>query len=306
MSKRIQRTKLGGRIVRAAMLLALALVVVGCEDDLLNDPTFRQWCGDKLCSWTLESGKVQRAPTWHRDDYGVEFVDAPTAISQVVDKSAKCLLFTSVANVDPVAQMTVEIDFNDDGSTDYVWPVPSAAWREVQTLITAPPAYSGFKITVRKAGSGHAVLAQMRLQSVDECDAGAAVKLQHLALGTTCGDADSCESGVCCRAAFGFSVCSECCSAGLTCLGPRCASACSADQRCDDTVEDPTSGKVWLACRALLPKGARCRTSSECQSGFCTPSRKSAERGVMHPGCAKGSAATDCAPETDDGGNRCQ
>src|SRR5262245_25445423 len=130
-------------VFQLLLVLGLALTVVGCDVDVLQDPTFRQWCGEKLCSWSLDEGSIRRAPTWHRDDYGVDFVDTPTIISQIVaDTSPQCLLFTTVADVDPTAQMTVEIDFNNDGTADYVWAVPSAAWREVKTLVSAPLAYT--------------------------------------------------------------------------------------------------------------------------------------------------------------------
>src|SRR5687768_13249661 len=103
-------------------ILALALAVVsggllvaGC-DDVLEDPTFRMWCGESLCSWKLESGSVRRAPTWHKKDHGVELVDTPTAISQETTKTPKCLEFTTIADVEPGAQVTIGVDFNRDGT----------------------------------------------------------------------------------------------------------------------------------------------------------------------------------------------
>lgn len=295
-------------IFQAFVVFGLALTIVGCDEDVLQDPTFRQWCGDKLCSWTLEAGTIRRAPTWHRDDYGVEFNDTPTIISQVVvDKNPKCLLFTTVADVDPRAQMTVEIDFNDDGSTDYVWPVPSASWRQVQTLVSAPEAYKGFKFTIKKSGPGRAVLAQMRVQSTDSCNRATAVRLKNLALGETCGDSSECTSGVCCSGTFFVApVCSTCCDSRLPCKGEGCHGDCAANQRCDKGEKDEDTARSWLTCRTLLDSGQPCRAGTDCASNECIPSTE--HKALLPPdgGCAPDASPEECGPEILYGGYVCK
>jgi len=264
---------------------------------VLEDPTFRQWCGDRLCSWALEAGAVRRAPTWHEEDYGVEFTATPTVISQVVDQNPSCLLFTTVADVDPRAQVTVEIDFNDDGSTDYTWAVPSASWRQVQTLVTAPLGYSGFKFTIRKSGSGRAVLAQMRVQSTKGCDKRAAVKLVNLELGEACGDSSDCKSGVCCTGVFSPAVCSNCCSPTLPCKGEGCNGSCPGNQRCDAVGRNEETARSWLTCRVLFEPGHACANDHDCASNACVQS--TAHHAWLPPpgGCAPGSPAEECGPE---------
>src|SRR5688572_27790724 len=106
------------RIFLFALLLSmLGVLIAGC-DDVVDDPTFRMWCGESLCSWKLEAGSIRRAPTWHKKDHGVEFEATPTIISQDTTKSPKCLEFTTIADVEPGAQMTIGVDFNRDGTIE--------------------------------------------------------------------------------------------------------------------------------------------------------------------------------------------
>ena len=60
-----------------AVVSAFGLVTLGgdCDGDIVQDPTFRDWCGDSLCAWHLDDGKVQPVPTWNADDLGVSFVE---------------------------------------------------------------------------------------------------------------------------------------------------------------------------------------------------------------------------------------
>jgi hypothetical protein len=216
-------------------------------------------------------------------------------------------LFTTVADVDPRAQMTVEIDFNDDGSTDYVWPVPSASWRQVQTLVSAPRAYTGFKFTLKKSGPGRAVLAQMRVQSTDACDSKNAVKLHDLALGETCGESSECSSGVCCSGSFFTpAVCSLCCDARLPCKGEGCHGDCAANQRCDKAEKDEDTGRAWLSCRTLLGSGQPCRNYTDCASNACVQS--TAHEALLPPdgGCSPGATPEECGPEILYGGYVCK
>ena len=153
-------------------VLAFGLAALGgdCDGDIVQDPTFRDWCGDVLCAWNKDAGSVQPAPTWNEHDLGVSFAETPTQISQVTtESSAPCILFTSVADIDPAADMSVSVDFNSDGSFESTTPIGSTQWERVQTVIAAPSAYQGITFVIRKAGTGTAILAEMRIQSSSDC-----------------------------------------------------------------------------------------------------------------------------------------
>jgi hypothetical protein len=306
----------------SAIALALACSASGCSDDVVEDPTFRQWCGEALCAWTLEEGSIRRAPTWHHEDYGVEFTGTPTRISQYSDKNPQCLLFTSVADVDPRAQMTVEIDFNSDGKIDYSWPVPSSNWHQVQTLVTAPRvpqgslfgAWRGFTIAIHKTGPGRAVLAQMRVQGVKDCDRSAAVRVDGIELGRGCGEDADCASGICCRIFDGSSietdlgVCSACCPQSMRCTGPGCNTTCPAPSVC--RMSKPAGAFEAPFCGTrFLKAGEECSRSEDCETGSCIPRYvipdggwNPEDRGPFEPvasGCTGDGGAPElgCAPE---------
>jgi hypothetical protein len=284
---------------RTTRLFVLALAVLagvlatGCED-VVKDATFRTWCGENLCEWTTEEGSIRRAPTWHRKDFGVELVDAPTVISQTTDKTPRCLEFTTIADVDPAAQVTIGLDFDDDGSIDHEQPIAATGWRESKTLVTTPLAFSKIRFVIAKKGVGRAVLAQMRVQASDSCTA-APVQLRDLPLGAPCaasaGGAE-CTSGACCEG-----LCAECCvpSEGQVDFHGEIVhdapAACSGDARCTRYAPDAGAspflpGVVPFMCdpqSGERPAGAPCLTGEDCASGACEGARSEAlsfERGL--------------------------
>ncbi len=215
-----------GNLSRAALLLAAAaaLTALGadCEGNVVQDPTFRDWCGNSLCAWTLDSGRIQRVPTWNPDDFGVAFLDKGTQISQVTqEKQAECLLFTTVADIDPAAQMTLLVDFNNDGVIDFTGPLGATDWHQVQAEISAPPVYSGITFHLRKEGSGTAVLAEMQVVSTTGCTPAPPLVLPPAPLGGTCQSDSDCVAGLVCAGR----LCAQCiddsqCSAGVSCESP--------------------------------------------------------------------------------------
>jgi hypothetical protein len=253
-------------------LLSLGLSLLGgdCDGDIVQDPTFRDWCGDSLCAWTLEAGKVLRVPTWNVDDLGVSFASTPTRISQATtESSAACILFTSVANVDPAADMTLSVDFNSDGSFESTTPI-SGSWQNIQTEITAPAAYQGITFVLAKAGSGTAVLAEMRVQSTTGCTA-PAVATRSLGFGEKCSTSADCAEGLMCTGTTGDLLCSQCsdssqCAAGVSCSTRSVffPSQCGPGEK-------------------LGASGALCITDSDCASGACdgaTPIALGADAGT--------------------------
>lgn len=304
------------------MLLPLAtLGAKGCDGDVVNDPTFRDWCGDKLCAWTLEQGTIQRAPTWHPDDYGVAFTSTPTVISQAVTDTPRCLEFTTVADVEPSAQMTIGIDFDRDGTIDHEEPIAATGFHPAHTEITAPLFYDGFRVVLTKKGGGKAVLAQMRIQGSKACTA-PPVQLHDLPLGATCSNADpnSCSSGVCC-----VGVCSECCpyhDVGQTL--PDGGAAMSVEVHCADGKEckEAASGVrgfflpvVPWQCdpgKGDRPANAECVGGDDCASGVCAGTKGHAVRsdpsvdgGLATCDGAFPDAGSDCIYDFVTGG-RCQ
>lgn len=306
-------TSMRARVASVLACVAVGALAIGC-DDILDDPTFRLWCGEGLCAWKLEAGGVRRAATWHEDDHGVELVDTPTVLSQSVDKSPKCLEFTMVADVEPSAQVSVALDFNRDGTVDFEQPIPSAKWRPVKTVVTAPLRYDGIKFFIKKSGPGRAVLAQLRVQGSSECG-GAPVVVKDLPLGVPCswGGAE-CASGVCCDG-----ICSECCSPpgpvldalpdGGSALPPERPCASGACGRRDAI---PNGRVLFLPAiprqcdpgQRQKPAGAECLADDDCASGAC-------EGVVVRSESPQVSFASDAGPVPcvaslpDAGGDRC-
>ena len=241
---------------RAALWLAaaVALATLGgdCEDNVVQDPTFRDWCGASLCSWTLDSGQIQRVPTWSADDLGVSFVATGTQISQVTtEHDATCLLFTTTADIDPAAQMTLLVDFNNDGTIDFQAPLGAADWHQVQAEVTAPKGYDGITFHLRKAGTGTAVLAEMRVVSATDCKAPAAHAPFRLA--------ESC-------------VTTADCAAGLVCTADGLCAQCGDTAACPDGVACETRAFRAQQCgpgQGLGKPGDPCTTPADCASGAC-------------------------------------
>lgn len=242
-------------------VLAFGSAAIGadCEGNIVSDPTFRDWCGDALCAWKTDFGSLQRVPTWQANDYGVAFLDAPggTQISQVTSEgsSTRCILFTSVGNIDPAAQMSVSVDFNSDGSIEYTAPLGTARWKKVQTQISAPQRYDGITFYVKKSGTGTAILAEMAITATEGCTAPAPT-LRDLRLGAVCSSTDECASGLLCPRGGG--VCGQ----------------CSSDTPCGDGgLECKQRGPLFpYQCgpgQGAVPSGGPCVANDDCASGVC-------------------------------------
>jgi hypothetical protein len=258
------------RVLRAAPLpfvLAFGLTTLGgdCDGDIVQDPTFRDWCGASLCAWHLEHGTIKPVPTWNQNDLGVSFVDTPTTISQVTTEAqATCLLFTSVADIDPAAQMTLSVDFDSDGSVEFTGPLGATHWQKVQQEITAPAAYQGITFTISKAGGGTAILAEMRIQSTSDCSAPpVSIDAGSLLLGEKCSDSTECASGLTCAPVYDGDTTDLLCS------------QCSPTQACPgDGGVACTTRSVFLPLQCgpgqgLGAAGAPCLAGSDCASGTC-------------------------------------
>jgi hypothetical protein len=282
-----------------ALVSAFGLVTLGgdCDGDIVQDPTFRDWCGDTLCAWQLDVGSVEPVPTWDQYDLGVSFVDTPTQISQATtESSATCILFTSVADIDPAADMTLGVDFNSDGSFEFTGQLGSTQWQKVQTEITAPSAYQGITFVLRKGGTGTAILAEMRIQSTTGCTAPpVTIDAGTLQFGEKCADSTECAPGLTCTGVGTDTLCSQCstsapCASGVACTarGVFLPSQCGPGQ-------------------GLGKTGDPCLDGSDCASGACegaTPVALADEAGTCDLDAALGTDAdpTNCQWYGDRGG----
>lgn len=253
---------------------SLVLGAKGCDGDIISDPTFHTWCGDSLCEWKVEEGHVSRAPTWHQNDYGVSLDSTPTAISQTVNDSPKCILFTTIADVDPSAQVVLQLDFDADGTIDDEQPIAASNFHPTRNEITAPVYYTGIRFVIRKKGAGKAVLAQIRAQKIDTCTA-PPVELHDLPLGAGCSAAheEECRSGVCCGG-----LCSDCCgdlaSDGGLVPGTvhGCGDAGACVRRTTGIRLTTLSESIPFQCSPgehTRGSGAECLVDDDCASGSC-------------------------------------
>jgi hypothetical protein len=257
----MKRTKVACSAFGALGALIL-LRADSCDGDLLQDPTFKEWCGEELCSWTTEAGAVRRAATWHESDTGVEFVGTPARISQLTTRTATCIEFTAVADVAPEAQVTLTIDLGDDSRADYTYTVPSARFREVKTRVPVAPS-ALMRVALEKRGSGRAVLAQIRLQSLPEAQCGGVPPVVREAApnGARAGSARECASGVLC-----VGRCAACCpyAKGSLCDGETCARACAVG-----TCEARDGISLCAVPGGRAGAGAACLDGTMCASGTC-------------------------------------
>lgn len=266
------------------ILLAAAFVFLpgynGCEPVLQNNG-FDLWCGDTLCYWQVEKGSVDRVPTWHNGDYGVELEGGDTAISQLRDISAsniQCLRFDLVAKIEETADVTLELDFYGDGTVDVSKPIPASDWAKVSYLLPMPPSYEGILFRVHKRGSGRVVLAQIYAEESTDCT-GAGPTLTSRPLGASCDDGGQCASASCELTQYGSTVasCGEC-QGDVDCDPGQACGIEFASRVLDNYRGCGAPGRHGL--------GERCFSGDECATGICAGNACSACRGGTT--CASG------------------
>lgn len=220
------------KLRRALLLSGVAALAypgnLGCDFNEIDDPSFDLWCGDTLCAWQLEEGRISRAPTWHRGDSGVSFDATPTAISQYQPQgNLGCLRFDMVAKVEASAQATLELDFDDNGSVDVTHTIAETHWQNVEFLVRTPDRYDGIRYILRKQGGGRAVFGQLRVVSSSECS-GPRPPASPQPAGSSCDAGTDCVSGLC-EADWCVQPAGEPCSADGECAsGQCCANICTA------------------------------------------------------------------------------
>lgn len=290
MTRRLVPVSRGALLV--AIAAAFAAIGADCDGDVLTDPTFRDWCSDggaeTLCSWTVDSGSIQRVPTWNENDFGVSFTTTGTQISQVTgENQAACLLFTTVADIDPSAQMSIAVDFDNDGTIDFQAPLGASDWHKVQAEIPTPPEYDGITFHIRKGGTGAAVLAEMRVVSTTGCTP---LPIPPGRLGEPCGDVDgaACTQGLVCSKQ---NLCVQCNS----------EIACANGAACQDQV---SQAFVCGPGQHLGQTGDPCVLDTDCASNGCDGADLSSLAAVFKvtdAGCSTAAPGCDVDASLDGG-----
>jgi hypothetical protein len=184
-----------------ALLLLASTLSIACADGAddraaAENPSFDVWCDKHLCDWSTESGAIAQTSTWHKQDLAVSLLDTGTKISQKLklsSDSAKCILFDTIADVAPLAQVALELDYNNDGIIDDSQQIPALRWTSVPVVLNTPLAYDGLTLSVVKGGNGRAVLAQMRIVPQLDCS-GDPLPLKE---DSVCSQNEVCVSGRC-------------------------------------------------------------------------------------------------------------
>jgi len=167
------------KLLRQAARLAFALTALllltaeNCGPPIIANNGFEMWCGETLCDWDVESGSIDRRPTWHESDDGVGLVGDRAAIAQrangLTQFDTRCLRLEFLAEVDLRTRVTVQIDVNQDGTNEFDEPIPATDWATVEFLFALPKEYQGATFRVVKHRPGNATLAQIRAFHSDEC-----------------------------------------------------------------------------------------------------------------------------------------
>jgi hypothetical protein len=256
------------RHVRARRWLGIGLgltAFVACGESLIRDPSFDLWCKDTLCAPWEVSGHVRRVPTWHRSDYGVS-LDDDALISQLsTHDPTACIAFTLIADVEASAQVWLEMDFNDDGSSEFKEVIPESHWAKQRFNAQTPRSYKNVRFILRKLGHGRAVLAQITAETNGDCGEKRALPATHRENSSECSSAGQCDGGACVARPPLVGT-----NARLAC------GECESDEQCPDEMFCGSLRGEMGYYAACVPRvqdnGAACELDAQCASGPCVQS----------------------------------
>jgi hypothetical protein len=277
------------RSVKTRVLGWLVLAALtACGQSLIQDPSFELWCGERLCAPWETQGRVERVGTWHKKDHGVALMDG-AVISQLSEASqVECIEFALIADVQADAEVWLELDFLDDGNSEYRQPVAESHWAELRFLVRAPTWYDKVRFIIRKEGHGRAVLAQIVAKSAWGCE-GEPVPVRNRPAGVICESAADCASGVCEAGPFPFAeilspqprmLCSSC--------GDGQVRGCPQGEVCGVQV---TEDSAQYACvtSGSVELGAWCASDEDCATGRCALAAP-----LAHATCSECASDGDC------------
>lgn len=157
----------------SASIVAAALASMGATDcgQIIDDAGFDLWCGNALCKWQVEAGTIEKAPTWHEADAGVELLGSDTKISQLTEVNSldgTCVRFDMVADLDDSVDLRLQMDVYGDGTYEYDERIPASDWRALSYLVRMPASYDMVRFRLYKRSAGHAVLANIGAEIAPE------------------------------------------------------------------------------------------------------------------------------------------
>jgi hypothetical protein len=254
----------------------------------IDDPGFDKWCGSRLCEWDTDEGEIKRVSTWNKYDYGVELVDTPTVISQLIDVSpGECLAFKILANVEAEAEVSFAFDVFDDGVIDHSEKVPGIRWGKQGLIVKLPETgpFVNVRLSLRKDGPGHAVIAELSAERMGTCEH-EPFEAKQPADSECAKDAD-CPGTVCMVDQQGRGEC----------VGCRDDSQCLAGKVCGSANES------FLGLPAGPPRcvepgshevGDQCLAQAECVAeSICAVTLQTMD-GVISRNCGECAADADC------------
>lgn len=282
------------RTISLFLLLSLA-ALSGCAgpgyvDEQLVDST----CAEALCGWETQQGALTPSASWHEHQRAVELSGVPTRITRKISgtPNVPCLTLTFLAEVEPDAQLEVQLDYNDDGTIDTRSFVPAVRWRKTTVPLRTPSEYRSLRINLERQGAGRVRIASLRLTS--NRTACAETPPTTLADGALCSIDQTCASGRCvlghcgscgpqgCEEGQGCRTSDECrdgaCAAGV-CRACAKRADCAPDVGC--SVAGQCAGRscnqAALPSTTAFPGEERtcgsCASDAECAAGFCVLGR---------------------------------
>ena len=255
------------------LIAAVAASQLGATDcgQVIRDPGFDLWCGDKLCTWKVVRGDVKRVDTWHEGDSGVELVGDDAAIAQlspVNHHDGTCIQFDFVANVDEDAEAFLNIDVYGDGSIERPERIGTSKWKPFSYKLRIAKPFTGIRFELAKRGRGRAAFAQVGARIADGCEGLTEVTQGPAPNGAYCTDDASCKSGMCRTAWAPGSL------LGIAMLCASCdprSPACDAGEVCG--IGEPTSPALAVQTTCVAAGGdelgEQCGNDAECASGKC-------------------------------------
>jgi hypothetical protein len=280
---------------RRLRLLCLLAGLVACGDNLLRDPSFDLWCGAQLCEPWQATGKVTRTGTWHARDYGVSLADGASLAQLSEHEAVDCIELELLADVEANAAVSVEMDFQDDGVSEYEELIPESHFARLRYLVNTPDWYERVRFILRKRGKGRAVVAQVRATSSEDCD-GPELRLREQPTGAYCESSRQCASERCVRAPMPYTelASAEPVQAHAVCSACGEDADCAVGELCDVEAigDDPARLRAEWACLGPAHKtlGEWCASGRACASGSCSQALS-----LGHATCGQCEDDADCA-----------